>query len=97
MDRLPDCRCVLASDCVDDVQACKDSVEQDLMREASRINDLVMERAVKRLKEGVTEKEIAEYIVSQYAAEGCENESFRPSCPLDPMPLTRITSQITLC
>lgn len=35
MDRLPDCRCVLASDCVDDVQACKDSVEQDLMREAS--------------------------------------------------------------
>ena len=77
MDRLPDCRCVLASDCVDDVQACKDSVEQDLMREASRINDLVMERAVKRLKEGVTEKEIAEYIVSQYAAEGCENESFQ--------------------
>ena len=36
MDRLPGCRCVLASDCVDNVQACKDSVEQNLMREASR-------------------------------------------------------------
>ena len=55
MVRLPGCRCVLASDCVDNVQACKDSVEQDLMREASRINDLVMERAAARLMEGVTE------------------------------------------
>ena len=77
MDRLPGCRCVLASDCVDNVQACKDSVEQDLMREASRINDLVMERAAARLKEGVTEKEIADYIVSQYTAEGCDSEAFQ--------------------
>ena len=77
MDRLPGCRCVLASDCVDNVQACKDSVEQNLMREASRINDQVMERAAARLKEGVTEKEIADYIVSQYAAEGCDSEAFQ--------------------
>ena len=47
------------------------------MREATRINDLVMERAAARLKEGVTEKEIADYIVSQYAAEGCDSEAFQ--------------------
>lgn len=44
MAHNPNCKYVLASDCVDDARACKDAVERDLMREASRINDVVMER-----------------------------------------------------
>ena len=43
MAHNPGCRYVLASDCVDDARACKDAVEQELMRESSRINDVVME------------------------------------------------------
>ena len=37
MAHNPSCKYVLASDCVDDTRACKDAVERDLMREASRI------------------------------------------------------------
>lgn len=76
MERNPNSRPVLASDCVDDARACKDAKEQELMREASRVNDLVMERAAALLKVGVTEKEIAAYIAAQYEAEGCEGLSF---------------------
>ena len=64
----PGCRCVVASDCVDDVRACKDETERQLMRAASRINDTVMERAAAFMREGVTEREVADYINAQYAA-----------------------------
>ena len=62
MAHNPSCKYVLASDCVDDARACKDAVERDLMREASRINDVVMERAAAYMKEGMTEREVADYI-----------------------------------
>ena len=78
MAHNPSCRYVLASDCVDDARACKDAVERDLMREASRINDVVMERAAAYMQEGMTEREVADYIVAQYAAEGCDSTSFLP-------------------
>ena len=58
MAHNPNCKYVLASDCVDDARACKDAVERDLMREASRINDVVMERAAAYMKEGMTEREV---------------------------------------
>ena len=78
MAHNPSCKYVLASDCVDDARACKDAVERDLMREASRINDVVMERAAAYMKEGMTEREVADYIVAQYAAEGCDSTAFLP-------------------
>lgn len=84
MDKHPSCRCVLASDCVDNARACKDETERELMRISSRINDTVMERAAKRLHEGVTEREIADYIVSQYAAEGCDTMAFQPIVSFGP-------------
>ncbi len=73
----PGCRCVVASDCVDDVRACKDETERQLMRAASRINDTVMERAAAFMREGVTEREVADYINAQYAAEGCDAAAFQ--------------------
>ena len=79
MAHNPSCRYVLASDCVDDARACKDAVERDLMREASRINDVVNRYTYSAyMKEGMTEREVADYIVGQYAAEGCDSTSFLP-------------------
>ena len=44
----------------------KDAVERYLRREASRINDVVMERAAAYMKEGMTEREVADYIGSDH-------------------------------
>ena len=37
-----------------------------------------MERAAAYMKEGMTEREVADYIVAQYAAEGCDSTAFLP-------------------
>ena len=76
MERVPGVRYRLASDCVDNARACKDEAEILLMKEASRINDLAMERAAAYVKEGMTERQVADFIEAQYLAEGCEGVSF---------------------
>lgn len=76
MERCPQLRPVLASDCVDRCRACKDEAEQELMRAASRINDAVMEKATAFVKAGVTEKEVAAFIEAEYLAAGCSGPSF---------------------
>ena len=78
MERLPGTPCRLASDCVDGVRACKDAAEQELMRENSRINDEAMRRAAAYIREGMTEREVADYLLAQYQALGCEGPSFPP-------------------
>ncbi len=78
MQAVPGLRCELASACVDDVRAVKDEAEQALMRENSRINDEVMRRAAAFLREGVTERACAQFILEQYALLGCEGPSFAP-------------------
>ena len=45
---------VLGSDCVDSVRACKDEAEKALMRRASEINDLCMEKLAAYLHDGAT-------------------------------------------
>ena len=40
------------------------------MRQASVINDMVMERAAAYIKEGMTEKQIADFIEAEYYKEG---------------------------
>lgn len=76
MERCPRMTPVLASDCVDDCRAVKDEREKELMREASRINDLVMERVAAFVKEGMTEKQVAAFIEQEYLKEGCSGPSF---------------------
>lgn len=78
MEYHPQCRYLLASDCVDNARACKDETERKLMRQASAINDAVMERTAAFIREGMTEREISDYIVTQYAAEGCDDVAFHP-------------------
>ena len=76
MERCPQLRPVLASDCVDCCRACKDETERQLMRTASLINDAVMEKAAAFVKSGVTEKEVAALIEAEYRAAGCSSPSF---------------------
>lgn len=78
MQALPQSRFVVASDCVDDARACKDETEQELMRAVSRINDAVMEETAAYIREGMTEREIADFILRRYEEEGCEGVSFPP-------------------
>ncbi|MBQ6756320.1 MAG: aminopeptidase P family protein [Oscillospiraceae bacterium] len=77
-DRLPHSRMTLASECVDWVRGVKDETERELMRMNSRINDEVMLRTKAFICEGMTEKQVAEYLTAQYYDLGCESVSFDP-------------------
>lgn len=68
----------LTSVCVDEVRACKDMEERELMRRASQINDLAMAEFKKLLKEGVTEKEVAGKMKDIYLSLGADDMSFSP-------------------
>ena len=57
MNACSDTNIVLGSDCVDNVRARKDEEEKRLMRRASEINDICMERLAAYIHDGVTEKE----------------------------------------
>lgn len=69
---------VLASDAVDDVRSVKDAQEQDLMRKASRLNDVAMEWLAAQVYEGVTEERIASDLLEEYRRLGAEGYSFSP-------------------
>ena len=69
---------VNASDCVDRVRSRKDERERSLMREASRINDLAMERFAGLIHPGVTEIETAQQMEAVYRGLGAKGCSFPP-------------------
>ncbi|MBQ1877757.1 MAG: aminopeptidase P family protein, partial [Erysipelotrichaceae bacterium] len=77
-ERLNDTVTVLGSDCVDDCRAIKDHDEIRRMKEASRINDIVMETASRYVREGMSEKEVAGFIRNEYLKYGCQGVSFDP-------------------
>ncbi len=67
---------VLGSDCVDNVRACKDEAEKALMRRASEINDICIEKVAAFIHDGVTEIECSRYLDQCYAEFGCEGLAF---------------------
>ncbi len=75
-EKCPDLSYVLGSDCVDNSRACKDEQEIAFMKEASKINDVCIQRGIDFVHPGVTEKEVAEYIDAQFKNEGAESPSF---------------------
>ncbi len=91
MERLPGTPCQLASDCVDSVRARKDAAEQELMRMNSRLNDEAMTRAAAYIREGMTEAQVADFLLAQYKELGCQDVSFRPLYPSAPTPPTPTT------
>lgn len=76
MDEDAASRYINASSCVDLVRACKDEKELDLMRAASILNDRAMEEIQSSIREGITEKELAEAVGGIYKSLGADGLSF---------------------
>lgn len=68
----------LASTAVDAARSAKDAEERALMREASRLNDEAMGWLATQVREGVTERAIAEGLLGAYRQLGSEGYSFDP-------------------
>ena len=64
------------------------------MKHSTEINDLVMERAAAYIKEGMTEKQIADFIDAEYLKEGASGVSLIPSYVSVRMQLTSIIHQV---
>lgn len=75
-EKLPQLKTVWGSDCVDDVRAAKNDEEIAIMKKASEINDMVMEKVADYIKEGMTEKQIADFIDNEFMAAGASGVSF---------------------
>ena len=69
---------VNVSPCVDNARAQKDAEEQELMRQASRINDLAMAEFKKLVRPNISESELAEDMLAIYKELGAEGYSFEP-------------------
>lgn len=69
---------VNGSEAVDLVRAEKDMKERELMRAASHVNDLAMEKFTGLVHEGVTEKQVADQLLAIYQSLGAEGYSFDP-------------------
>lgn len=63
---------VVGSAPVDLARQCKDAAEQRAMREASAINDQVVQAAIAALRDGVTELELASLVNREFAARGAD-------------------------
>lgn len=63
---------------IDRIRMCKDEKERDLMREASRVNDLAMGKLQELLKEELTENEMVEELREIYRENGAQGFSFDP-------------------
>ena len=68
----------LSSKAVDDARAIKDAEEQELMRRASSTNDAAMAWLVDQVREGVTERQIADGLLAVYRGMGASGHSFPP-------------------
>lgn len=63
---------------VDRIRMYKDEEEKDLMREASALNDAAMERVIKKITEGHSEKKMTSVLANIYEDLGTEGFSFYP-------------------
>lgn len=63
---------------VDQIRACKDEEEIQLMANASRLNDLAMEAIKGEVRCGVTEAQLAQRLLEIYHELGAEGFSFSP-------------------
>lgn len=63
---------------LDRVRMCKDENEKNLMRAASKLNDMAVERMIKLIPEKLTEKKMAQSLSTIYEELGAEGFSFDP-------------------
>ncbi|MDO4535981.1 MAG: Xaa-Pro peptidase family protein [Clostridium perfringens] len=69
---------VNSSPIIDRIRMIKDSEEITLMREASKINDLVIEKVIEEIRGGVTEKSIFNRLGDLYEENNSSGFSFEP-------------------
>ncbi len=69
---------VEASGILDRLRMRKDAREQALMREASRLNDLAMDRLIALLRSRPSEKRLARHVAEIYEEVGADGVSFEP-------------------
>ena len=88
VDDVDDCVAILSekmtykngSYIIDKIRQIKTNEEQEFMIEASRLNDLAVERLIKEVNKGYTEKELADKLLDIYHDLGSEGFSFYPIC-----------------
>lgn len=69
----------LGSICVDYIRMKKDKQEIELMREASRLNDLAIDQVIQLCAKGdLTEREVSDKIAGIHQSLGCTGNSFAP-------------------
>lgn len=78
MELKNDCRFVNGSLVIDDIRSRKDKEERNLMRNASRVNDTVMDKLIKSINGTKSEEEVAESLLKVYKDEGATGFSFEP-------------------
>lgn len=69
---------VNGSEIIDRVRMCKDEKEQEFMREASRINDMTMDRMIALVPKGYSEKKMSQLHSGICEELGAEGPSFEP-------------------
>lgn len=75
---FPQKKYVNSSLLIDEVRMIKDEQEKALMRESSRINDMVMEELIPWVVKGLTENELSDKVKEIYANHGIKKLSFPP-------------------
>lgn len=78
MEKLPETSFVLADGIVEAVRQVKSEEELEKMREASRLNDLAIERLIPLVAKGLTEIELGEELLRIYRSLGADGFSFEP-------------------
>ena len=76
MSKLPNVSFILDTGCVDSVRGIKDSEEIELMKEASRLNDICIQKAFDFVHDGITEIELADFVEKTFKALGADALSF---------------------
>lgn len=69
---------VNGSEILDRVRMCKDEEEKELMREASKLNDLAIDRMIKLIPEKHSEKKMGQLLSGIWEELGAEGHSFDP-------------------
>ena len=69
---------VNASEIIDRVRMCKDYGERNLMREASRVNDMAIGKLINMIPQEYTEKKMGQILLGIYEELGAEGYSFDP-------------------
>lgn len=80
MERLLGCSFCNGSYILDHIRQIKSKEEQERMIEASRLNDLAVEKLIPLTKKGYTEKQLADELLKIYLELGAEGFSFEPIC-----------------